>query len=1585
MANNYESTVMLDSYEVSVWNDVYDNTTHRFTEEKIAVIGSNTMTTQFRVLDPTLTENTNGTKTLTFSIYYRYIDHLDGIEKINPFIKLLIVERKIKLHWKDEWYDFIIKQRVESSDKHSFIYTCESLAANELTKTGYHLEFDTELSNNTDTIWNLAQTVLEGTDWRIAEDGGKNFRETVTEAGYKVAPSPTTNLGSYILLFYNTVFLAQNAANNTTNVMFQAWVGDLTDVDDKGTLRTGTCLTDANATFSKSGSNITFSFKDSSNVSHTCTYQGTQQVYDYRAKRDILQQLTLYSPPLKRYVGKYKYTGSNISNPTVRTNDTILGYTTASYVAPDTVTNLIINSENFSNTNGWYNADTFTIHPLYDQNTVVNDYHPKGYLLDKKQHLGNNCFLHNLSYLADGLPKNLKLRVKLNLYQANYDSSKGIYTITDSKTNLPSEVIAQIREYTYDDGSQSYIPGTAYGSITLRKPTDSASNHTYSNVITVSTTLTHNDILTKRIALFFNFGTAAATNTAYAIEKVECYVQKFGPNGQELTPNSINTTSVITYTTKYFALQDNDILKTEDDINWLYVGTSNTSEQLTKWDLATPLYDETCEKIRTITGKNSTRYNWLQTLAETFEVWCKFWVEHDADGRILYDGEGKPQKYVTFVDRVGNFVNYGFVYGIDLKSIQRTIDSNNIATKIIVPQNSNEFAPNGFCTIQRSDENYSKENYVLNFDYYCDNGLIDRGRLYTDLYQAYDSNQPYNLAYIQRLHALNVEYDTRAEQINALENDLEKQQAYLNLYSDARDSANNEINRYKSLIMMLIADDSNGQVTGYDAAVVKAFMDAHADDPWQELVDYYNGLTYAEQQATLYNGLVTSLEASTQAIITQLEGTENVSGLYDEQEINRNNREEIIGDFNKRYSRYVQEGTWQSDDYTDDTKYYLDAQAVAYTSARPKLTYNIQVIRLSALEDYKAKKFKLGDISWVEDEEFFMAHYREEVVVTQVVSHMDMPENDSITVQNYRTEFQDLFQRTESTIHSFQYGEGSYERAASIVNTDGTINAMTLANSIAANNFLMSQSNLNNSITTGPDGITVTDLSDIAKKLRITANGLFITTDGGNNWINAIRGDGISTDALSAGVISTQDIVIDGGQGNTFRWDKKGISAYYFSAENQIINTAHYLRLDRFGVYGVVNDAEFSATSEEDVFNQASFGMTWNRFFMKNRGGNHYIEISSTNDIRVVRTQASPQQEFEQIKIGKLGDNPEVFGIRISDANGIPVMETVSDGTLWLKNILYVGTTVNSYLVRIGYLPLVGEGGQITWVEQELNENNELVNSTTINLDTRLIPNTQEIAHRTIDVNNKFVVWEDGTLYARDGYFQGTIYAENGYFSGTVYANGGQIGDMTIGEINAIPGIIADLEGDFDKVKGISIETQSGTDFIIEDSGTVTPSVIALNALATGFDANVNDYHWFKSADLSTWTALSSGDGAVGSTYTATYSQISSFPYYIKATYGSDTYIDYITLNEIKSGESPITLQIISSTGTIFINNNIYTTLTATVYKGAQDITSQYSNQFYWYKDGTAFDPSNHSNSITVTNSDVNQKAVFVCTVGTNT
>ena len=67
---------------------------------------------------------------------------------------------------------------------------------------------------------------------------------------------------------------------------------------------------------------------------------------------------------------------------------------------------------------------------------------------------------------------------------------------------------------------------------------------------------------------------------------------------------------------------------------------------------------------------------------------------------------------------IGQNTGIGFVYGIDLKSISRSIGSDQIVTKTIVSANSNEFATNGSCNIARSTENYPLVNYILNFDYY---------------------------------------------------------------------------------------------------------------------------------------------------------------------------------------------------------------------------------------------------------------------------------------------------------------------------------------------------------------------------------------------------------------------------------------------------------------------------------------------------------------------------------------------------------------------------------------------------------------------------------------------------------------------------------------------------------------------------------------------------------------------------------------------------------------------------------------------------------------------------------------------------
>jgi hypothetical protein len=101
----------------------------------------------------------------------------------------------------------------------------------------------------------------------------------------------------------------------------------------------------------------------------------------------------------------------------------------------------------------------------------------------------------------------------------------------------------------------------------------------------------------------------------------------------------------------------------------------------------------------------------------------------------------------------------GFRYGINSKSITRSLDSNSVVTKLIVKNNANEFAPNGFCSIARATENRAKENFLLNFDYYTHHKLLDDNEVYKDLYL---ENEGY-VGYYPKLARLNKDREERIE------------------------------------------------------------------------------------------------------------------------------------------------------------------------------------------------------------------------------------------------------------------------------------------------------------------------------------------------------------------------------------------------------------------------------------------------------------------------------------------------------------------------------------------------------------------------------------------------------------------------------------------------------------------------------------------------------------------------------------------------------------------------------------------------------------------------------------------------------
>jgi hypothetical protein len=112
-------------------------------------------------------------------MYKYYVDTITGEEIQNPFSDWLINERKVKLEYDSEWYDFIIKDIEENSSDYLYTYQLEDAIAQELSKNGFGSTLDAELMNNVGNSQTLATEVMKETNWAI---DAEKIVETVEEA-----------------------------------------------------------------------------------------------------------------------------------------------------------------------------------------------------------------------------------------------------------------------------------------------------------------------------------------------------------------------------------------------------------------------------------------------------------------------------------------------------------------------------------------------------------------------------------------------------------------------------------------------------------------------------------------------------------------------------------------------------------------------------------------------------------------------------------------------------------------------------------------------------------------------------------------------------------------------------------------------------------------------------------------------------------------------------------------------------------------------------------------------------------------------------------------------------------------------------------------------------------------------------------------------------------------------------------------------------------------------------------------------------------------------------------------------------------
>lgn len=1203
-----------EKYIISLWDDelvtedLGDGLVAYFKERVIGTIGSNTMTAMCRACEPQMVSNVNGTNKFTFKMYYtcrndtyedlvrqflvqpdnlpfevqqellfllRSVEFTQGTYT-NPFLSLLVNERKLKVFWKDKWYDLIIKNCQEDSVNKCIVYTCTDVYINELSKTGFDIELDAQLENNTGTVTELAQIVLNNTDWTVDVDGSDLLQQMREEAVYETIALSSfmahndeddediaVPAGAKVLTYWNPIsdivtsaknrdggYYLQFAYTNNYEVAqeedfnhnqfkpgltyfeYHAEASDYKFQQTQDSSRSlgktyylqvyecekgGQVVTNApccsvdNTIWTKECSTIpsddapdyTIHFWDFWN------WPSDDKLFDvtpsdslstqYRANRLIRSQRTAYDPLTNKYCKVFEATASNSAfDGLVDIGDTIYKYEEIQYRDPTTVNNLVVNNKDFISVEGWLGKDlTFQLDGVLSATTPT--VYPKSCL-----HLtaGQNVCNTGLRQLSNYIPNGIAYG---DMYVFRYKIRSDINDAPSTSYILDTKIEPHIASYTTDsEGAITYSSDYFPLPLSITHIEDDWVEY----IMACRRSFSRADVYNDNIGIVLTVD----SGSDIWLEQAEFFPLVYGEGdpAPRINPGEMNITSVAaTYHCYYNHTKSQNLINPED-ITYLYKEAEDIDPRDSLFNILTPIYNENFEKVLTVSAKQSNRYNLLQKIAETFECYIEFNIEHNFNtGQIIYV-DGVPQKSVRFKAQNGQKTGIGFIYGIDLKSIQRTIQSDQIVTKMIVSPNKNEFAQDGFCTIARSHENPSHSNFILNFDYYISQGLLKE-----------DDVKGYLSRYYLFLGWLTSAYNEQVEREASLRMVYLKQKSYVTLYESAVNSLEEQILVLRSEVMSLTGTSSWNEVL--------TWLDDHPD-PGDSVNSRIVAISSLEHSKVGYSESLEGLQVS----ITNMETA--IAEAVESQNRILNNMQNLHLWFYRLFSRFIQEGTWIDESYMDDDLYYLEALKNARISSRPQVSYTISVIRVSALEEFKHKVFKLGDITYIQDPEFFgytmvdgiKTPYKEVVLLSEITSNFDEPDKDTFKVQNYKTEFEDLFQRINSTSQDFHFGVGGFNRINSLTESNGTIKAKVLQDSINQSN--LTYSTPNKQLFQGTNELIVSDIVNINKKTKITPGGIFVTENGGETWKNAVNAAGLQQQAMAKNGnvnVSTDGVKID--------------------------------------------------------------------------------------------------------------------------------------------------------------------------------------------------------------------------------------------------------------------------------------------------------------------------------------------------------------------------------------------------------------------------------------------------------------------------
>jgi len=1237
----------------------------------------------------------------------------------------------------DRWIDFLIKTVDENKKSYVNTFTCKEAYVTELGKNGYATTLKTELENNYGTLNELAARILEHSGWTI----GSNYipKEYSKEILFiPVQTQANTKVSITKMVGNNT-----GAGKKVNQLKLYAFYSELENIDGEWHLTTdkpqvyykedgfSTDDADDERVIIDENDEYNYLVTDTNGISTDLVW--TPLDSGIQGKRIVESNVTHYESVNNRYVTDYKVIKSVNG---AKVGAVVYGYETAEYLNSESVQNYVTNSSNFVSTTGWLSDDDVDAKDLitYPNSTKASGYAKNCLIIKNNSKKTTRVWNSGLIDRHITIEENKKYVIRFRARAVNLNKGK-VNPKNEVDLTLPTEgkLYVGIRDWNKradSDSNYGFIKGMKFLVKYPNTSESTASNYTGYGFVTpvkkeerlITINKCHADEAGYTYVILQAGESISATNmhpvgvtisttknnsqASWLFEDIQFFEykeQQYNGHMIPLFPGDLPEATYNVETHFYTVNNGNTVILPAKPNNYQVCKRSNYAA------------------VRHLEIEKSNYFNNINSLAELFEVWVGYRVAHQKDGKI-FKVNGQPKKQVIF-SKFSPFdqENWaGFKYGINVDDIKRNTVSDSISTKIIVNDNVNEFAKDGICSIVRASDNISGERNLFNFDYYVNQGLLSQSQMTYDLYNAKNG-------YLAKLGKINKDLLPLNEKIQTIITDGDRYEEYYNQYSAAMLSLSSEIDEQQRLVESAEGLDNTPYKEGLEQTLKT--MKARKNSFQKGLNGYLDKANecykkvYGNSDKTItYQGFWNSANSYSEGTFVRIGSqfykakqtnvnkkptggnddkywetstkTKASKTLYNKSLVLSDDKRILDEQFYKKYSRFIQEGTWSDSSYINDNSYFFDAKKILAQSAYPKVTYTISVVDISGIKKYAGYTFKVGQRTYLEDTDFFgwiytdsqgvedlgnwKTPFKKEVIISERTRNFDDASKSKITVQTYRNQWKDLFSKLTAATQTLSFNSGGYQRAANLVDETGQLKVNKV---LEALNKINTTSQKIESVTT-TSGFTV----NMGENLYTGVT------------INSLVGQ-IDVDTIN---------ITSAANDYAFTWDAAGLNAYLKNAsnKNQGIDGQVYVRYNNLGIYGTSKGEQIDtalnligdkneAEKIKAIKDYTTFFLTWDGLYLNSDNGNLKLDPQRGLEIYSgVKWPLATLKSYDYIydglgekytkndavplvTLGRLGlpysAVSPVYGLRLRNNDGYITMETSNTGNLILRNQLRVG------------------------------------------------------------------------------------------------------------------------------------------------------------------------------------------------------------------------------------------------------------------------------------------------------------------------